>query len=247
LGATRKAVLEQSFPDAVNNHIHAIHTTEILHALPTDARKILDVGCGWGRVSKEIAKICKGTIYGIDPSSLFVRKFNTLLRSRGKARVGDMRRLPYAKDSFDFVYTVASFMYMETYKDRKKALGEMFRVLKPGGRICLIEPNTTGVTLFQLWGIVPYIYRVLLGKPKVESYGSSFSLQEMSGLVNESSGRVITVRGYPLFTIFLLPSVIVGKVAPTLAGYLLWITHALDKFIRIPDMSYFVTWVIKKT
>lgn len=245
---SKKAVMEQAFPPVVNEYIESIHLAEIEKLLQKDVKTCLDVGCGYGRVASTIAKKNPGIfIYGIDISKTFVTLFNSKLKKRGKAVVGDIRKLPFKDDFFDLVWVVVSFMYLEKKSDQKKGMREIFRVLKPGGKVILIEPNSVGVNIVRLWGFVTFLYRTLLGKSKVETFGISFFPNSIDTLVSYAHGQILYKRGYPILTLFLLSSVLIGRVVPLFTKILLALVGVFDKVISNQYVSYFVTYVaIKK-
>ncbi len=103
--------------------------------------KILDLCCGQGRHTLELAR--RGFIHseGIDQSRYLIQKAKNCARKEGysiKFREGDARRLPYANDTFDIVVILGnSFGYFESSQDDIKVMREVFRVLKPWGRFIL--------------------------------------------------------------------------------------------------------------
>jgi len=54
LGATKRSVLFKRFPGWLNQSIHRRHRSFVLRHLPEKASRVLDVGCGYGRMSLEI-------------------------------------------------------------------------------------------------------------------------------------------------------------------------------------------------
>lgn len=246
LGGSLRSVMEQSFPHVVNEAIHAIHVREIIRAMPEGTREVLDVGCGWGRIASDIVTRKRVHIIGIDVSSHFVKLFNKRLQSHGKAIVGDMRRLPFNNNSFDLVCCVVSLMYLFSNEDQIVALSEMLRVLKKEGRLVLIEPNRTGVAIVRLGGLIPFIYRTLLKKKKVETHGTAFTSAKLQAVIEESGGELLYKSGYPFLTLFLLPILMIGRLFPSVARVLLICASSIDRLIPFADMSYFVTWVIRK-
>ena len=107
-------------------------------------RAILDLACGAGRHTAALRGRGHGA-YGVDLSL-------TLLPQgpRGRLAAGDMRRLPFAGGSFDWVLNFfTSFGYFETERENFRVLEEVVRVLAPGGRF-LIDLMNLDSTLAHL-------------------------------------------------------------------------------------------------
>lgn len=246
-GANRKSVMEQSFPTVFNDFIEKIHLYEIKKIINPKMKYCLDIGCGYGRLAQEISRTHPNIfINGIDISPTFVKFFNKKLRKKGKAVVGDICKLPFKNNSFDYVWIVVSFMYLELEKDQKIGMKEIFRVLKPGGTVVLIEPNSLGVQTAKLGGLIPYLYRIILRKKKVETFGISFRWRRIDNLIKNSGGKLSKKKGYPFFTIFFLPILAISKISQTLAGVVLAIVYKIDNFFPIARFSYFITYVAIK-
>jgi SAM-dependent methyltransferase len=97
-----------------------------LDALPRDTR-VLDAGCGEGVLVQEYAG--RLHIEGVDAN----------YRSEA-VREGSVTALPYADGSFDEVLCLDVLEHL-TFPEQPAALGELFRVLKPGGGALLSVPN----------------------------------------------------------------------------------------------------------
>ena len=108
---------------------------------PSFDDKILDLCCGQGRHSLELAKRGFKYIEGLDRSHYLIQKAKIQAKKEGlniKFREGDARKLPYPPDTFDTVMILGnSFGYFETIEEDMKVLREVFRVLKPWGRILI--------------------------------------------------------------------------------------------------------------
>ena len=247
LGDSFSSVMEQSFPLAVTRVIHKVHLAEILDAIPSRAKRVLDVGCGWGRIAKEIVKRRQIEIEGIDLSRHFVNLYNNQMKGKGRATVADMRKIPFATNSFDFVYCIVSLMYLSTLGDQKKGISEMLRVIKPDGRLLFIEPNFWGVQIVRLGGLITFVYRSLMGRPKVETGGIAFRIGVLRRIIEKSGGRIIRTKGYPFLMLVLLPAVAIGKISPSTARIILECASFFDRLFPMAFLSYFVTWeIIKK-
>lgn len=98
---------------------------------------ILDLACGQGRHSIEMAHQGFTNITGLDRSHYLIRKAKSVIQQEGLKitfKEGDARKLPFATDTFDVVMILGnSFGYFESNEDDMMILKEVFRVLKPEG------------------------------------------------------------------------------------------------------------------
>lgn len=110
--------------------------------------RVLDVGCGTGVFAARMREALPGTqVWGVDLVSGMLTKGIERWRHHA-ANVqpvqGDSERLPFAEGSFDFVTCANSFHH---YPHQDRAVAELHRVLRPGGRLLLIDGYRDG-----LWG-----------------------------------------------------------------------------------------------
>ncbi|MPZ11166.1 MAG: methyltransferase domain-containing protein [Kiloniellaceae bacterium] len=94
----------------------------------------LEVGCGTGALSAAILERCApASLVAIDPSEGFVAKARAgVADARATFQVGDAQALTLATASRD---AVVSALVLNFVPDRQKALAEMRRVVRPGGRV----------------------------------------------------------------------------------------------------------------
>jgi SAM-dependent methyltransferase len=101
-----------------------------------DPQRVLEVGCGQGWLSERIASELGCEVVAIDQSERMVE----VARARGvDALVGDVQDLPFRDGSFDVA--VAAWMLYHV-EDVDRALSELARVLRPGGRLVAVTNNT---------------------------------------------------------------------------------------------------------
>ena len=102
---------------------------------------ILDVCCGQGRHSLELARRGFGNLTGIDRSAFLLREARLRAQAAGLAiqfHEGDARAIPAADESFDAALVLGnSFGYFECASDDEAMLRDIRRVLRPGGKILL--------------------------------------------------------------------------------------------------------------
>jgi SAM-dependent methyltransferase len=162
-----------------------VHTTEpaarlVRYAGLGSGDRVLDVACGTGVVAVTAAR--RGaTVTGLDltPELLEVARDNAGLADvRIEWREGDVENLPFEADAFDVVLSQFGHMFAPR---PDVAIGEMFRVLKPGGTIAFstwppelfigrlfaltasyMPPLPSGVSPPPLWGD-PNVVRERLG------------------------------------------------------------------------------------
>ena len=103
--------------------------------------RILDLCCGQGRHSLELARRGFSRLEGLDRSHYLIQKARDQARKLGtgvKFREGDARKLPWAPDTFEAVLILGnSFGYFETLQDDLRVLKEVHRVLKPWGKLLI--------------------------------------------------------------------------------------------------------------
>ncbi|MBX2806981.1 MAG: methyltransferase domain-containing protein [Hyphomicrobiales bacterium] len=105
--------------------------------------RVLDAGCGAGDDVIAMAEIVGpgGLACGLDYSAGIVAQAEARAAEHNLStefRQGDVQALPFDDDSFDAVRADRVFMHIE---DRGKALAEMVRVARPGGRVLVREPD----------------------------------------------------------------------------------------------------------
>lgn len=103
--------------------------------------KILDIGCGPGSITVDIAKrIPVGHITGIENESEVLEEGRRLSQRENQSNitfeVGDAHHLKYDDESFDMVHV---HQVLQHIADPVKALAEMRRVVKPGGFVACRE------------------------------------------------------------------------------------------------------------
>jgi ubiquinone/menaquinone biosynthesis C-methylase UbiE len=111
--------------------------------------KILDVGCGMGRASINLAKqLTTGKVIGID---IFMGVSGTSpeparrnakidgVADKVEFRHGNILNVPFKKNTFDVVNASSVLHEIHGHENQQKAIREIYRVLKPGGKFVMLE------------------------------------------------------------------------------------------------------------
>jgi len=147
-----------SFYDGLVNimtlgHIRRLRTLTVDKAMLKPGEKVLDVGCGTGGVTipakLHIGKT--GEAAGIDPAPEMIavaRKKASRAGLEIDFRVGVIESLPYPDATFDVV-TSSLMMHHLPHNLQAKGLAEIFRVLKPGGRLLVADMTRPGASIHE--------------------------------------------------------------------------------------------------
>jgi SAM-dependent methyltransferase len=113
-------------------------TAGLLDTQPTD--HVLEIGFGPGLALEYLApQLASGRLMGIDSSSMMVwmaswRNRNAIRSGHVSLQRAHAASLPFGDASFDKIYSIHSLYF---WPDPVLVVGEMIRILKPGGMICL--------------------------------------------------------------------------------------------------------------
>jgi ubiquinone/menaquinone biosynthesis C-methylase UbiE len=112
---------------------------------------VLDVGCGTGTLALEARERVgeTGCVVGIDPSRQMIAHARRKMERAGLSldfRLGVIEDLPFPDQSFDVV--LCTLMIHHVPDDLKRqGLAEIARVLKPGGRLLIVDSGLDGIPL----------------------------------------------------------------------------------------------------
>jgi ubiquinone/menaquinone biosynthesis C-methylase UbiE len=107
---------------------------------------VLDLGCGTGVATRALARRVvsrvgdNGDVTGVDPTPAFVARAKTLAQTGGiehvTFEVGDGRALRFSDGDFDAAIAVTVLSHLP---DREQVLAELVRVVRPGGRLLVMD------------------------------------------------------------------------------------------------------------
>lgn len=120
--------------DAQNKVVSILDVNENIH--------FLDVGCGTGWAVGEVARLAgnKGWFYGVDLSPKMIEKATDNFKGKDIFHFmqANAESIPLKDNFFDVIICTNSFHH---YPKPDKALNEMYRLLKSGGKLYILDPT----------------------------------------------------------------------------------------------------------
>jgi ubiquinone/menaquinone biosynthesis C-methylase UbiE len=216
---------------------HKIERSVYLRELsPDEDELILDAGCGTGRFTEEIAK--KGAkIIAIDYSLESLKICKTRcekLKVRPFLIRADLCDIPLKPKIVDKILFAVVFEHIPTKEDRKKALVNLYRTLKPGGRLVISSYN------YDL------LYRLRNKKEGYHPGGIYYynhTLPEFRDILSMIFDRTDKLKVFGILNFIWCPCYIqkkLSKIYKVLKKMkVLYILESVDRIIERTPLSYF--------
>lgn len=163
--------------------------------------KLLEIGCGTGLFTGKVYDATKADITAIDISE------DLLVQAREKYphsefKIDDAMDLSFPENTFEGVFGSSILHHL----DMRKAMEEIYRVLKPGGRTIFAEPNMLNPQIFVQKN-VPFIKKMLGDSPDE----TAVVRWKMKGMMEEIGFKNVRVFPYdflhPYTPTFMIPIV----------------------------------------
>ncbi len=135
--------------------------------------KILDVGCGTGKLLEKLRG--RSSLFGVDLSLKMLEVAKERLENKATLVEGDVHKLPFKNNFFDYTISTEAFHH---YYAQSKALEEMKRVTVKGGKVIVVDIN------FFLRFIHYLFEKFEPGCVKVNNKKEIYALFEKAGLQN---------------------------------------------------------------
>jgi ubiquinone/menaquinone biosynthesis C-methylase UbiE len=139
-----KAWMNNYRSDTVDRFVASVMEDAINAAELGQGSAVLDAGCGSGTNTLRLAS-AGFNVSGIDLSEFALDKAKERVAQAGLTAdffAGDLTKMPFEDGSFDAVFCIGVLMHIPTFQD---ALGELNRVLKPGGKLVISETNQNSI------------------------------------------------------------------------------------------------------
>lgn len=168
-------------------------------------RSVLDLGCGFGSVTPELAAGSTGAVVALDLNWAALHQDPAPFADALPA-CADARRLPFADATFDLVLCQLALLWMPL----EATVAEVRRVLLPGGALVAIEPDYGGMIEYppavasqELWlsglrraGADPTVGRKLPGL--LAQHGFTVKVELLNELTPPAAERLDLLTGLPM-------------------------------------------------
>lgn len=172
--------------------------TQFYRHFPNNTQKVLDIGCNTGRGGKTLKNLNPNLrIHGLDAVKDFLDALPKDIYESG-IQVGESNKIP-AEDGFYDVVVAGEFIEHLYQADFEQILGEIFRVLKIGGRLLLTTPNPNDIKKNLRGGSV--LSRSHVSQHFHDTLALQLRIFGFSRVKLEGSGKVTRYLGkkFPLF------------------------------------------------
>lgn len=138
-------LIDQDVRRLLNSDLRHPYVRQVMAACKK-ADRTLEFGCGKGTMSALLAmhKKAKPTLVDFSPTAIrYARQLFHKAGVKGRFQVCDLVKMPFQDDSFDLAYGKGVLEHIPGYETgMKKGLKEIFRVLRPGGKMVFTVPNS---------------------------------------------------------------------------------------------------------
>lgn len=118
-------------------YIEATHQATLSRLELHSGDRVLDLGCGTGTLIQHLLALApEAKIFGLDPSEEMLNIAQQKLPASVQLNIGSAESLPFPNNYFDVLVSTSALHY---FRNPDRAIQEMQRVLKSGGRLILTD------------------------------------------------------------------------------------------------------------
>jgi len=123
---------------------------EAIASFVMDGQTILDIGCGNGVTTIELARRYEVKIIGLDYAEAMISAArenanNQVLKGEIRFEIGDVLQLPEFEEKFDIVYTERTLINLSDFSLQRRSIKAITDVLKVGGSYVMCENSQDGL------------------------------------------------------------------------------------------------------
>jgi ubiquinone/menaquinone biosynthesis C-methylase UbiE len=196
-GRERAASLELRGSAAEQIEIRAAYL-DLLDIAPGES--VLEVGCGSDAVLRDLARRVApaGRAVGVDPSPVMLQIAGELAGEAGlgeviELREGDARALPFPNGAFDVVLAATALSHVP---DGERAVPELLRVARPGGRVGVFDADTDSMIISHPDRTLT---RRIIAARSDHQFANSWLPRRLPGLFREAGLQDIRLRAFTAF------------------------------------------------
>ena len=133
-----------------SRYAHSRYYRGILEEIPLNVDdRVIDIGCGSGWLSTEISRVVtRGMVVGLDISEYVIQRTRRITEQDRSSEysnvafvVADVEKMPFRADHFSYAVTFVSLSF---WPDPIRGLEEVRRVLRPGGKVYVVDVYEDG-------------------------------------------------------------------------------------------------------
>jgi ubiquinone/menaquinone biosynthesis C-methylase UbiE len=152
--------------------------------------KVLDLGCGNGRLFEALEKY-DIDYYGLDISEELV-KIAKKTYPKGNFIASDLLKTPYKDNEFDVIASIATLHHIPSKKLRREALKEVYRIAKPGGKIL--------ISIWYFWNKPNYLGKILKSAIKRFYQKDNLEFGDFYSTWKTGKGEILAERYFHAWT-----------------------------------------------
>ncbi len=195
-GKTTKSFDEERSKYEFQRYKHKIEADflkKALREIKKDKIKILDIGCGTGRMLAEVFSVGKDIEYiGLDTSKPMIKHLKKKAKKLGiekkvKVKISGASKIPFKDNEFDIVFSYHLLWHIPK-EEQEKIIGEMLRVCRKRGRIIfdILYKNF-------IWEKI----KILIGKNKTQGI-YKLSIGNIKEIIQDKDFKIEKLNDFPI-------------------------------------------------